>query len=71
MSIRDFHEDERLARFKTAPTGAFRALARLREQGAIKGWRLGVKKSNPASLLLDPFRMGRLIPEVLSAGQHA
>jgi D-threo-aldose 1-dehydrogenase len=38
----DFHGDAWLAQWETARTGAFRALARLREEGVIKGWGLGV-----------------------------
>src|SRR5215470_1660604 len=33
---RDFHGDEWIAQFETARKGAFRALDRLREQGAVK-----------------------------------
>ena len=49
----DFHGDEWLARFEEARHGAFRALTRLREQGVIKGWGLGVNKTEPCELLLD------------------
>src|SRR5262245_22665254 len=49
----DFHGDEWLARFETARTGAFRALTRLREQGVIKAWGLGVNRVEPCELLLD------------------
>ena len=38
----DFHGDGWLAQLETARTGAFRALARLREEGVITGWGLGV-----------------------------
>ena len=48
----DFHGDEWLARFEEARHGAFRALTRLREQGVIKGWGLGVNKTEPCELLL-------------------
>jgi D-threo-aldose 1-dehydrogenase len=50
---RDFHGDEWLARFETARTGAFRALAQLREQGVIKAWGLGVNRVEPCELTLD------------------
>ena len=50
---RDFHGDEWLARFETARTGAFRALTKLREQGVIKGWGLGVNTVEPCELTLD------------------
>ena len=34
----DFHGDAWLAQLETARTGAFRALARLRDEGVITGW---------------------------------
>jgi D-threo-aldose 1-dehydrogenase len=37
-AAQDFHGDAWLARLETARSGAFRALARLREEGVIKGW---------------------------------
>jgi D-threo-aldose 1-dehydrogenase len=43
----DFHGDAWLAQLETARTGAFRALTRLREQGVIKGWGLGVNLTEP------------------------
>ena len=49
----DFHGDEWLARFEEARRGAFRALTKLRDQGVIKGWGLGVNKTEPCELLLD------------------
>src|SRR5262249_33741634 len=49
---RDFHGDEWLAQFETARKGAFRALARLREQGVIKAWGLGVNRVEPCELAL-------------------
>jgi D-threo-aldose 1-dehydrogenase len=48
----DFYGDRWLAMFETARTGAFRALSRLRDQGVIKGWGLGVNKVEPVELLL-------------------
>jgi D-threo-aldose 1-dehydrogenase len=50
---RDFHGDAWVARFETARTGAFRALTRLREQGVIKAWGLGVNTVEPCELALD------------------
>jgi D-threo-aldose 1-dehydrogenase len=50
---RDFHGDEWLGYFEAARKGAFRALTRLREQGAIKGWGLGVNSVEPCELTLD------------------
>ncbi|WP_109126052.1 aldo/keto reductase [Dyella sp. C11] len=49
----DFYGDEWLARFEEARKGAFRALSRLRDEGVIKGWGLGVNKVQPVELLLD------------------
>ena len=46
---RDFHGDEWLAQFEIARKGAFRALDRLREQGAIKVWGLGTNRVEPAN----------------------
>lgn len=49
----DFYSDEWLAVFETARKGAFRALHRLREEGVIKAWGLGVNRVEPIELLLD------------------
>jgi D-threo-aldose 1-dehydrogenase len=49
----DFHGDDWLAQFETARKGAFRALIRLREQGVIKAWGLGVNRVEPCELTLD------------------
>ncbi|WP_321476360.1 aldo/keto reductase [uncultured Paludibaculum sp.] len=48
----DFHGDEWLARFEAARKGAFVALTRLREEGIIKGWGLGVNRIEPVELML-------------------
>jgi D-threo-aldose 1-dehydrogenase len=48
----DFYGDEWLAMFETARTGAFRALDRMRDEGVIKGWGLGVNKTEPVEILL-------------------
>ena len=48
----DFHGDGWLAQLETARTGAFRALARLREEGVITGWGLGVNLTEPVELTL-------------------
>jgi D-threo-aldose 1-dehydrogenase len=48
----DFHGDAWLSQFEIARTGAFRALSRLRDQGVIKGWGLGVSRVEPVELLL-------------------
>ncbi|MFJ6265790.1 aldo/keto reductase [Lysinibacillus xylanilyticus] len=49
----DFYGDEWIAQFETARTGAFRVLTRLREEGVIKGWGLGVNRVESIELLLD------------------
>jgi D-threo-aldose 1-dehydrogenase len=49
----DFHGDGWLAQFETARTGAFRALSKLRDEGVIKGWGLGVNRIEPVELLLS------------------
>jgi D-threo-aldose 1-dehydrogenase len=50
---RDFWGDQWLARFEEARTGAFRALDRLRDEGVIKAWGLGVNLCEPIETLLD------------------
>ncbi|WP_406466642.1 aldo/keto reductase [Streptomyces hirsutus] len=49
----DFHGDQWLAVYETARTGAFRVLQRLREEGVIKAWGLGVNRVEPIELTLD------------------
>jgi D-threo-aldose 1-dehydrogenase len=49
----DFWRDEWLARFEEARRGAFRALDRLRDEGTIKAWGLGVNRVEPIELLLE------------------
>ncbi|WP_109126036.1 aldo/keto reductase [Dyella sp. C11] len=49
----DFYGDEWLARFEEARKGAFRALTRLRDEGVIKGWGLGVNRVEPLEITLD------------------
>lgn len=48
----DFYGDEWLSVFETARKGAFRALDRLRDEGVIKAWGLGVNRVEPIELLL-------------------
>jgi D-threo-aldose 1-dehydrogenase len=48
----DFHGDAWLEQFEIARTGAFKALDRLRDQGVIKGWGLGVNRVEPIELTL-------------------
>lgn len=50
---RDFYGDEWTAQFEVARKGAFRTLSRLRDQGVIKGWGLGVNRIEPVELTLD------------------
>jgi len=49
----DFYGDEWLAMFESARRGAFKVLDRLRDEGVIKAWGLGVNKVEPIELLLD------------------
>jgi D-threo-aldose 1-dehydrogenase len=49
----DFYGDEWLGKFEEARTGAFRALDRLRDEGVIKAWGLGVNRVEAIELLLD------------------
>ncbi|WP_395333037.1 aldo/keto reductase [Novosphingobium sp. BL-8H] len=49
----DFWGDEWIARFEEARNGAFKALDRLRDEGVIKAWGLGVNKVEPIEILLD------------------
>jgi D-threo-aldose 1-dehydrogenase len=48
----DFHGDGWLAQLEAARAGAFRALTRLREEGVIKGWGLGVNLTEPVEFTL-------------------
>ncbi|MFF2951609.1 aldo/keto reductase [Kitasatospora sp. NPDC057965] len=48
----DFHGDAWLSKFEEARTGAFRVLSRLRDEGVIKAWGLGVNKTEPIELTL-------------------
>ncbi|KAB1072320.1 aldo/keto reductase [Methylobacterium planeticum] len=50
---RDFHGDKWVGLFEQARTGAFRALDRLRDEGVIKAWGLGVNNVEPVELLLS------------------
>jgi D-threo-aldose 1-dehydrogenase len=49
----DFYGDEWLSVFEQARLGAFRALDRMRDEGVIKAWGLGVNRVEPIELLLD------------------
>jgi D-threo-aldose 1-dehydrogenase len=48
----DFYGDEWLGMFESARLGAFRVLDRLRDEGVIKAWGLGVNRVEPIELLL-------------------
>lgn len=48
----DFYGDEWLGVFETARKGAFKTLDRLRDEGVIKAWGLGVNRVEPIELLL-------------------
>lgn len=48
----DFYGDEWLSVFESARVGAFRALDRMRDEGVIKAWGLGVNRVEPIELLL-------------------
>lgn len=48
----DFYGDEWLSIFESARTGAFRVLDRLRDEGVIRAWGLGVNRVEPIELLL-------------------
>ena len=48
-----FHGDEWLSIFEGARKGAFKALDRLRDEGVIKAWGLGVNRVEPIELLLE------------------
>ncbi|MET7511218.1 aldo/keto reductase [Streptomyces albidoflavus] len=49
----DFHGDQWLHHFETARTGAFRVLSKLRDEGVIGAWGLGVNRTEPIELTLD------------------
>jgi D-threo-aldose 1-dehydrogenase len=48
----DFYGDEWLAAFESARKGAFKTLDRLRDEGVIQAWGLGVNRVEPIELLL-------------------
>ena len=49
----DFYGDEWLGVFESARRGAFKALDRLRDEGVIKAWGLGVNRVEPIEVLLE------------------
>ncbi|MGO8080991.1 aldo/keto reductase [Rhizobium leguminosarum] len=48
----DFYGDEWLAMFEAARTGGMKVLDKLRDEGVIKGWGLGVNKVEPVEIML-------------------
>ncbi|MFJ6698378.1 aldo/keto reductase [Streptomyces sp. NPDC091272] len=48
----DFYGDDWVGVYESARTGAFRALTRLREEGVIKAWGVGVNKTEPLEMTL-------------------
>lgn len=52
-TAQDFHGDVWLSMFEAARTGAFRALDQLRDEGTIKGWGLGVNRTEPVELMME------------------
>ncbi|MFG2368242.1 aldo/keto reductase [Streptomyces mirabilis] len=48
----DFHGDLWIGKFEEARTGAFRVLSRLRDEGVIRAWGLGVNRTEPIELTL-------------------
>ncbi|MGP4039027.1 aldo/keto reductase [Gracilibacillus sp. D59] len=64
----DFHGDEWITKIDEARNGAFRVLSRLREEGVIKSWGLGVNTTEPIELMMD---LEEVQPDVcLSATQY-
>lgn len=69
----DFYGDEWLGIFENARKGAFRALDRLRDEGVIKAWGLGVNRVEPIELLLaleEPHPDGFLLAGRYSLLDH-
>ncbi|MED1919179.1 aldo/keto reductase [Bacillus thuringiensis] len=48
----DFYGDDWLSKFESARKGAFRALTRLRDEGVIKSWGLGVNRVEPIEIAM-------------------
>ena len=49
----DAHGDQWIEHFNIARTGAFRVLTKLKDEGIIKAWGLGVNRVEPGELTLD------------------
>ncbi|CDQ18490.1 Pyridoxal 4-dehydrogenase [Halobacillus karajensis] len=64
----DFHGDEWVTKFDEARKGAFRVLSRLREEGVIRSWGLGVNTTEPIEIAME---LEETRPDVcLSATQY-
>ncbi|MYL33667.1 aldo/keto reductase [Pontibacillus yanchengensis] len=64
----DFHGDEWIAKFDEARKGAFRVLSRLKDEGVIGCWGLGVNTTEPIELAME---LEETKPDVcLSATQY-
>jgi D-threo-aldose 1-dehydrogenase len=69
----DFYGDQWLNMFETARRGAFKTLDRLRDEGVIKAWGLGVNRVEPIELLLEldePMPDGSLLAGRYSLLDH-
>ncbi|SDX12168.1 D-threo-aldose 1-dehydrogenase [Marininema mesophilum] len=49
----DIYGDEWVSKFETSRTGAFRVLDRLRDEGVIKAWGIGVNRVEPIEIAMD------------------
>lgn len=49
----DFYGDEWLSKFESARKGAFKVLDKLRDEGVIKAWGLGVNRVEPIEIILN------------------
>ncbi|MDX2701288.1 aldo/keto reductase [Streptomyces sp. PA03-6a] len=70
----DFHGDVWLQKIEEARTGAFRVLTKLRDEGVIKAWGLGVNRTEPIEITLaleEPQPDGFLLAGRYSLLDHA
>ena len=64
--VHDISSDNKLLptswkeQFEIALEGAFSALSRMREEGIIKGWGVGVNTPDPILRVMQEFRSGRV-----------
>lgn len=49
----DFHGDEWISKFDQARKGAFRVLTKLRDEGVIQSWGLGVNRTEPIETAME------------------